>query len=80
MPATDKVQRLLLDCQVGLRRWSTSIHKGRPKEIKQKSAKLKKLQEEEGPTVMTEIKLLKKEVNVLMDKEDLKWKQRVKRH
>lgn len=34
----------------------------------------------EGPGVLEEIKILQKEVHCLMDQDDMKWGQRVKRH
>lgn len=50
------------------------------RELKEKSDRLKVLQEWEGPLVVREIKNLQKDIYLLMDQEDFKWKQHAKRH
>ncbi|XP_042939464.1 uncharacterized protein LOC122274492 [Carya illinoinensis] len=74
------VQQKLACCRVSLRRWSRGLNKGREGEIKEKSVQLRVLEEEEGPNNMGEIKKLRGEQSILLDKEDLRWKQRVKKH
>lgn len=75
-----KVQQLLEECQKILRRRSSSVHRGRVENIRRKSEKLKELQAREEPSALEEIKLLQKDLHLLLDQKDLKWKQRAKRY
>lgn len=48
--------------------------------IKTKSKQLKCLQDKEDPTTLREIMKLQQELHGLMDQEELKWRQRAKKH
>ncbi|XP_042984774.1 uncharacterized protein LOC122313665 [Carya illinoinensis] len=75
-----KVQGLLKSCSQVLGRWSKQCAKDRGKEIKEMTERLKQLQVEEGGHNTMEIKRFQEEMGLLMDQEDLKWKQRAKKN
>lgn len=75
-----KVQQQLDECQKSLWRWSSLVHRGRAKDIRYKSKKLKDLQDLEDPSALEDINQLQKELHLLLDQQDLKWKQKIKRH
>lgn len=55
-------------------------HKGHMAKIKELSIKLKSLQDKEDLRSMGEEKRVQKELNFLLEKEELQWKQRAKRN
>jgi hypothetical protein len=48
--------------------------------IPEKMAKLRSLQEKEGMAKMEDIKLLQDEINIIIEEEELKWKQLANEH
>ncbi|XP_040994262.1 uncharacterized protein LOC121240798 [Juglans microcarpa x Juglans regia] len=75
-----KLQRDLAGCRNSLSRWCRNYVLRRDGEIKELSEKIKIIEEEEGPENICELKRLKGELNVLLEQEDLRWKQRAKKH
>ncbi|XP_042964806.1 uncharacterized protein LOC122299035 [Carya illinoinensis] len=75
-----KILVKLEDCKAALLSWSKLINSDRAKELKKRSESLQKLQDEESRVNVEEIKRLQREIRVLLEKEDLKWKQRAKRN
>lgn len=73
-----KVQHLLAQCRRGLKSWSIARKQDYSFAITSKLARLKELQNQEAPTNMEEIKSLQKELNILLEQEDIRWKQRAK--
>lgn len=67
-----KMQQRLSSCSVSLRRWSKDLNVIREGAIKENSEKLRELEEEEGPENMRDIKRLKGELGLLLEKEDLR--------
>lgn len=74
----DNLQVSLRKCSVGLGQWSSSTWSDREKLIAKKTAQLKSLQDCEGIDNVDDIKMLKREVGILLAQEDLRWKQRAK--
>lgn len=74
----EKLCKALHPCIRGLTTWSIEKFCGIPASIKSKSSLLKSLQYKDDHTIAGGIELLQKELNDLMDKEDIKWRQRVK--
>lgn len=54
--------------------------KERTRAIREKTKVLNRLQQEEGLKNIDEQKQLKFELDFLLEQEDIRWKQRVKRH
>lgn len=73
------MQKKLKLCSGSFVRWSSQRKDGE-KEIGIKTERLKKEQEVEGPHNIAMIKMMQEEFGVLLEKEDLKWKQRAKRN
>jgi hypothetical protein len=61
-----------------LQRWVRKTVNAMAEIVKQKTKKLAKGQQQDGPTDVAGIKLLQKELHVIMEQGDLKWKQRAK--
>lgn len=76
----ESVQAKLETCGKGLRKWSKNLDRERTKAIKDKSTLLAQLQENEVPSSLAVLKQLHKDIDFLLDQEDIKWKQRAKRH
>jgi hypothetical protein len=66
-------------CKIELQKWSRAKFGQAKRTIKQLSTKLQCLQEEEKPENLENIKRLQGELNLLLEMEDMKWKQRAKR-
>lgn len=75
----EKLCKALHTCIRGLTTWSIEKFRRIPASIKSKSNLLKSLQDKQVHTVAGDIKLLQKELNDLLDKEDIKLRQRAKR-
>lgn len=60
--------------------WSKEKFSKVDESIKQKTKKLEELQLREGPDVQGDIRTIQKELDDLMEHEELKWKQRAKQH
>lgn len=74
-----KMQVKLMNCTRELVRWSACREKEDVKEIMQKIERLKIEQENEGPHNAEIIKILHKKLRLLLEQEDMKWRQRTKR-
>jgi hypothetical protein len=74
------VQQKLNTCQADLTRWSRRKFGDTEEKIKEKTKKLEVLQRSEGPEQREEIKVLKGEIDYLLEQEDVKWKQRAKQN
>ncbi|XP_042974686.1 uncharacterized protein LOC122306319 [Carya illinoinensis] len=74
------IQTKLEACSKKLRQWSRHIDQDRSKAIKEKTRLINQLQRDEGPSYIQSQKQLHKELEFLLEQEDLKWKQRAKRH
>jgi hypothetical protein len=72
------ISNKLKRCGDVLKSWSREKLCNTEKIIKSKIACLEALQREEGPWEVAEIKILQQEIDVLLEQEDLKWKQRAK--
>lgn len=67
------------ECDQDLKRLSDHTRKSIGLEIKLKTEKLQKLQEEKNHTVQSKIKQLQRELGTLLDQEETKWKQKMKK-
>ncbi|KAG6624128.1 hypothetical protein CIPAW_16G004700 [Carya illinoinensis] len=74
-----KVQRKLKVYSGDLLRWNSQRASDGEKEILRLSEKLKMEQENESPHNVSVVRKLHKELGLLLEKEDLKWKQKAKR-
>jgi len=74
------IQRRLLSCQRALLSWSGQKYGKVEDDIKRKSKQLAALQRNESPALAVQIKSLQREIEELLDFQDLKWKQRAKQH
>ncbi|XP_042952312.1 uncharacterized protein LOC122289407 [Carya illinoinensis] len=74
-----KVQRKLKACSGDLLRWNSQRASDGENEILRLSERLKMEQENESPHNVSVVRKLEKELGLLLEKEDLKWKQRAKR-
>jgi hypothetical protein len=75
-----QVRQKLAACQADLSSWSSRKFGDAEKKITQKTKQLELLQREEGPNNYEAIKVLKKELDFIMEQEDIKWKQRAKQN
>jgi hypothetical protein len=73
-----EVQRRLTSCQRALTLWSGRKFCNVPKQIKRKTPLLEELKRRENPTLIAEIKTLQAELDELLAREDIQWKQRAK--
>jgi hypothetical protein len=74
------IQSKLASCQTALSRWSMRKFGNVKKLVLAKTKELEELQIRESPAVILAIKLLQAEIGDLLEKEDLKWKQRAKQN
>ncbi|XP_042974731.1 uncharacterized protein LOC122306368 [Carya illinoinensis] len=70
--------RGLTCCQKELKSWSNTTSRGQGTLIKEKSELLNQLKRDNKGDLQGEIKLIQRELNDLMDAENLKWQQRAK--
>lgn len=70
----------LLHCRANLSRWSKKKFGDTTALIKQKTHKLEELQRQEGPEHGEDIKKIKGEIELLLEHEDLWWKQQAKQN
>ncbi len=75
-----EVQALLTGCKDALSGWSSSKYGDIGRNIKALTLQLERLQRVESPTNLEEINQIQKDIDKLMEMEDLKWKQRAKRN
>jgi hypothetical protein len=78
-PMQDVQNRLSL-CQKALTRWSWKKFGNSHKQLKKKTKMLIKLQEKKSPAVIPEIKRLQEEIDGILEREDIRWKQRAKQN
>ena len=78
-PNDDAVSKLT-KCQTSLQKWSKGKLGDNVAQIKQKTHKLEALQRNKGPENSEDIKKLNAEIELLLEKEDLRWKQRAKQN
>ncbi|XP_042950053.1 uncharacterized protein LOC122282165 [Carya illinoinensis] len=74
----EKIKNKFNDCAQKLTKWSKGKNVDCVKEILLKTEELKKMQDVEGPQNIAAIKDLQKELDILLEQEDLKWRQRAK--
>ncbi|KAF5477350.1 hypothetical protein F2P56_003999 [Juglans regia] len=67
-------------CSKEFKKWSKNLDSERTKVIKEKSMMLDQLQQNEDTCSMATQKQLQKDIDFLLDQEDIKWKQRAKKH
>jgi hypothetical protein len=72
------VQRKLNRYQKTLQQWVKKTVHSMAKIVRQKTKDLVEIQQKDGPTYVDGIKHLQDELHVLMEQDDLKWKQRAK--
>jgi hypothetical protein len=77
---SEGIQMRLSACQRALLNWSRHKYGKVEDNIKRKSVQLAALQQNESPALATPIKTLQREIEELLEFEDLKWKQRAKQH
>jgi hypothetical protein len=73
------VTKKLSTCSGALSKWSYVKHGTAAKALKEKTDQLAKLQKYKGPYNQGPIRLLKKEIALIIDQEELKWKQMAKK-
>lgn len=78
--AVSQIQQLLGKCAKGLKLWGANKNRETMAAIKELSVKLKSLQYNEHSSIIEEEKRVPLELNSLLDKEELKWKQQAKRN
>lgn len=76
----EKILHLLKQCNDKLIKWNRLKQMSQTVESKLISKRLNALQEREDPTVIGEIKEVQRELNHLMEWENLQWKPRAKSH
>jgi exonuclease III len=74
------IQARLSACQRALSGWSNRKYGRMEKLIKEKSEKLLTLQNSSSPAMVAQIKQLQQEIDGLLEKEEMFWKQRAKQH
>lgn len=74
------VRECLSACQYALKGWSSRKFGNLDKLIKQKTTLLENLQKRESPSLVTQIRSLQKEIDELLECEEMRWKQRAKQH
>lgn len=72
------VQSHLSACQQALSRWSWRKFERDADLLKQKTKFLLKLQSRDSPALQDSIKILQGEIDAILEREDIKWKQRAK--
>jgi hypothetical protein len=70
----------LAQCQTSLVRWSTRKYGDVEKRLKEKTKQLDLMQQHEGEENWGEITALQRDINLILEQEDAKWKQRAKQH
>ena len=78
-PNEDALSKLS-ECRISLRKWSKGILGDSATQIKRKTLEVEELQRNEGPENSEAIKSLNAEIELLLEKEDLYWKQRAKQN
>jgi hypothetical protein len=79
-PPSVGIQQRLEACRRALLDWGGHKFGKEEESIKEKTAQLAALQSNECPDVVHQIKALQREIDDLMEFEDMKWKQRAKQH
>lgn len=74
------VRTKLASCQTQLTCWSSRKFGNAKKKLKEKTKQLKGLQRDEGPANWEAIKQLQTDIDVILEHEDTKWKQRAKQN
>ncbi|XP_042988726.1 uncharacterized protein LOC122316260 [Carya illinoinensis] len=75
-----RVSTMLETCKGGLVGWFRKKDRDRANDIEKLTVKIQKVQEYEGPHNTEEHRYLQDKVGLLLEHEDLKWKQRSKRN
>ncbi|KAG6723915.1 hypothetical protein I3843_03G226200 [Carya illinoinensis] len=73
-------QHKLVACSQSLKQWSKNLVHNRNQEIREKVAEIKRFQQNENSRNMWQLKTLQSNLNFLLEREDLRWKQRTKKH
>lgn len=71
---SNKVVKLLDNIKVAFQKWSKKLKNGGKRDIDEKSKLLQRLQEDENRSNANQIRRVKEELNLLLDKEDLRWR------
>lgn len=74
------IQHRLSSCQRELLRWSGSKFGKINDLLKKKREQLRDIQQRSNSSSLEEIKVLQTEINEILEREDLRWKQRAKQH
>ncbi|KAG7943393.1 hypothetical protein I3843_15G036000 [Carya illinoinensis] len=77
---SQKVQKKLEACSQRLKQWSKNLIRDRNRNIREKTNEIKRMQRFENAGNVSQIKAIQAELNFLLDQEDLRWKQRAKKH
>ncbi|XP_042969000.1 uncharacterized protein LOC122301671 [Carya illinoinensis] len=75
---SSKMVELLNRSKEVLQKWSKQLRKGRKNEIEERTNLLQRLQAVEDRYNVIEIKRVKEEVSLMLEKDDLRWRQRAK--
>ncbi|XP_041027017.1 uncharacterized protein LOC121267238 [Juglans microcarpa x Juglans regia] len=75
---SNKVVKLLENSKAVFQKWSKKLNNEGKNDIEEKSRLLQRLQENENSGNALEIRKVKEELNLLLEKEDLRWRQRAK--
>ncbi|XP_035540251.1 uncharacterized protein LOC118344229 [Juglans regia] len=71
---SNTVVKLLDNSKAVFQKWSKKLSNEGKKEIEEKSRLLQRLQEDENSSNALEMRRVKEELNLLLDKEDLRWR------
>jgi ribonuclease HI len=72
------IEQKIAKCKWGILRWQRETSGAFKKSVSQMKKHLEKVQEREDLQAVTEARELKKEINILLDQDDMKWRQRAK--
>lgn len=75
-----EVRKQLEGCKYDLSRWSSKKYGAVNKQIRSLSSQLERLQAQEHPGNLERITRIQQEINLLLEMEDIRWKQRAKRN
>ncbi|XP_059458269.1 uncharacterized protein LOC132187853 [Corylus avellana] len=79
-PSMNTVQQKLATCKADLRTWSWKKHGQVEKKIKEKTKELEEVQKQENKENVGKIQQLQGEIDILLEQEDTRWKQRAKQN
>ncbi|XP_042942921.1 uncharacterized protein LOC122277107 [Carya illinoinensis] len=74
----EKVENLLIKSKIALQQWSRKNKRGGERELGVLIARLKQLQQFECKQNVAKIRKVQEEISLLLEKKDLRWRQRAK--